>query len=318
MFEEAVICGKFIPFHKGHELLFDTAKALGVRKLYVVIGVENSTIPVDVRKKWIREYTTLPIEFIPDKVFSSQEETDVNGTIISQVWWNNWTNYVKEFVNTGEKVCVISSDLYGKEIARRLDCQWVPVDPERFNYPIRGSVIMQDLRANWNMLSDKAKPYFTKRIAFLGPESSGKTTLVQTLQKLPNVSCVHEWGRTVDVYKGDLTKEDFSRIFAMQNMFINKFSDTPYLISDTEAITTFIFYKIFFGDNEEVEKLKDYYVQQNDIYCYILLKPSIPFVDDGTRVTQYLDRDLIFEELLAEVKKTGKKYIVTTVEDILK
>lgn len=57
------------------------------------------------------------------------------------------------------------------------------VDINRITVPINATVIRQRPLTHWNMISDAAKPYYAKKIAIVGPESVGKTTLTEMLAK---------------------------------------------------------------------------------------------------------------------------------------
>lgn len=71
----------------------------------------------------------------------------------------------------------------------------VDVDIPRKLVPVSGTKIREKPLTNWNFISEAAKLFFVKKIALMGPESSGKTTLAAKLARKFDTAWVHEYGR---------------------------------------------------------------------------------------------------------------------------
>jgi NadR type nicotinamide-nucleotide adenylyltransferase len=114
----------------------------------------------------------------------------------------------------GEIDAVFTSESYGDELARRLGARHVCVDQPRAKFPISGRAIRADPMAHWDFIPRQARAWFARRVAIVGPESSGKSTLAERLARHFGTMHVPEYGRDYCLTRPaeSLTLPDFEAI----------------------------------------------------------------------------------------------------------
>ena len=160
----------------------------------------------------------------------------------------------------------------------------VVVDDTRKTVTTSATELRRHLYDNWDRLPACVKSYFTKKVAVVGAESSGKTTLVKKLAKFYNTEFVHEVGRDYcEKYKNNLTADMFDRIGMEHYMLQSKKSENSnrLLLVDSDAVVTQYYLNMYFAGQkspllEEIIKLQNY-----DLVLY--LEPDVAWVDDGLR-----------------------------------
>jgi len=309
--------GKFMPLHKGHELMLDFGVAMLDKMNIVVSGNENDGIPLTVRYDWVRtKYKDNPNVKVHYHMDESPEPVNVdeNGTVLDPEFQEYWKNEFARMVPHATHF--VSSDMYGKTMADLLGIKWLPVDPKREMVNISATLIRNDPVTHFGMISDVAKPYFTRKIAIVGPESSGKSTMIEQLADHFGSETVNEYGRTLSEVNGnDMSKDDFLDIMNGQQALIDiavKKATSPFVFIDTEAYTTYLFSKIYLG--EYMDEILEFSHNQ-EIDHYIVLSPNVDWVDDGTRVLgDQQKREQFFEEIINILQKQDKSFDV--VEDM--
>jgi HTH-type transcriptional repressor of NAD biosynthesis genes len=189
---------------------------------------------------------------------------------------------------------VFTSEEYGEEFAKYLGVEHVLIDLNRDVVPVSGTAIRNNPFENWNHIPDVVKPYFINKVVILGPESTGKSTLVKMLAIHFNCPYVPEYGRTHAEMKGknaEWVMNDFEVIAVAQQMFIEQMCDviaedyapnTNCLIVDTEVLTTKIFAEMYLGKPAE-SIVFDEVLKIQDFNLYLVLDIDVPWIDDGTR-----------------------------------
>lgn len=182
-----LILGKFLPPHAGHLHLIDTA-ARQVERLTVLVGsLKREPIPGERRVEWLRELRP-EVEFLPLTDENPQEPHE------HARFWEIWTESIRRLVPSGPDL-VFSSERYGDELARRLDARHVLVDLDRASVPVSGVAIRKDPFRNWAFLPVPVRPWFVARVAIVGSESTGKTTLARALAARWKTAWVPEFAR---------------------------------------------------------------------------------------------------------------------------
>ena len=307
MTTHAAIIGKFDPPHLGHKLMINAArKAFSKVTVYVSDDYERvSTIAqrIQILKAafpdcLIRQICTLPNE--PSSV-------DEFGTSLDETFLKQWADYLK--TNTSQLTHIVSSDKYGKELARLAGVTWIPIDPNREIVKVSATDIRADMRKMWHWLMPETRSMLTRRIAIVGPESVGKSTLANALAKEFNTIAVSEWGRTYSEAKDNiLTEQNFQTIFSMSSIIADCAYENANFIAfqDTDAATTNLFKSVYLDDYKddcELAKILD-----AKISAYIVLAPTVSFVQDGTRLTE-MRRQQMYDKILHNVQASGKPYI---------
>jgi HTH-type transcriptional repressor of NAD biosynthesis genes len=307
----AVTVGKFMPPHKGHQLMIDMGSAMVDKLVVIVGGNETDVIPLSKRVEWLKEHyaANQKVEIVKYVDSIPMGEVDENGTCIDEDFWDAWTDVFAAYNPTH----FVSSDMYGKEAARRLGARWIPVDPYRETVNISGTKIREDYIENMDFIMDVAQPYFKKKVVIVGAESSGKSTMVKKLSKLFfNEAYSPEYGRILSEVKGnDLDKEDFDNIIIGQkklNDAVARKVDEVYFV-DTDAAVTHLFARKYLPEGPDMPSyIKD--VVDDNAALYLLLAPTVKWVDDGTRVMGDQDeRQKFYDDLKAIYDAAGKNYV---------
>src|SRR5476649_1538413 len=181
-----LVIGKFLPYHRGHEHLIRVARAAVDELTILVCSIESEPIPGGVRHEWVRGANpTCRVIHVSEEVPQRPED--------HPDFWAIWTDLVAR--HAGRVDVVFTSEHYGAELAARLGARHECVDLDRRQVPVSGSAIRADPMANWDYLPEHVRPYFVRRVAVVGPESSGKTTLAQHLAEQFDTVWVREFGR---------------------------------------------------------------------------------------------------------------------------
>lgn len=152
-------------------------------------------------------------------------------------------------------------------------------------------------------------PEKIKRIALIGPESSGKTTLSKLLAEHFNTVWVPEYSREyVEKLNRPYTSDDIlfmaKEQLAMENSFLAKAN--KFIFSDTELINAKIWCEDVFGicpawiDEKIEEKKYDF---------YLLTKPDLVWQPDPVRENPHR-REYFFDLYKKELDKRNYNYTI--------
>ena len=136
------------------------------------------------------------------------------------------------------------------------------------------------------------------KIAFTGPESSGKTTLAQLIAEAYSTSYIPEYAREFLDDKTTYTLADLDEI-AKKQVELCKATKNKLVISDTEMSVMYIWSLEKF---HEVSPTIDLLLEQQEFDHVFLCAPDIPWEADKLRENP-LDRERLFklyEELLTK------------------
>lgn len=149
----------------------------------------------------------------------------------------------------------------------------------------------------------------TLRIAVVGPESSGKSTLSQALAQAINGSWVAEYVREYFAHKGssDYELADIVAI-ARGQLAAEAAFDAPLLICDTTVLVCKIWAEVRY-QHCPAELLALYHPQ--DYALHLLTRPDIPWEPDPLRENPN-DRDALFDLYEADLKASGARYIIVS------
>jgi len=211
-----------------------------------------------------------------------------------------------------------NSENYGWKLAEVLGATHVPVDRGRENFPITATQIRANPFDHWDQLPKVVRPHFAKRVAILGAESTGKSTLAINLAKHFNTVVVPEYAR---LFLEALAEKNQARstdlgdipIFADGQMASEKSlvkEANKVLICDTDPITTKVWSQTLYGTvPESVQE----HVEHTDYDLYILANADVKWVPDVHRQWEdegKQERRLAFQNALkAELKAQGKPFI---------
>lgn len=275
---QGVVIGKFLPPHRGHQHLIETATRGSGRLTLFVCAKPTDPIPGEVRAAWIREmHPGVDVRVIDDRY----DEND------SRVWAENTIRWLG-----GRPDAVFTSEDYGERYAAHMGCAHVMVDRARTAVPCSGTAIRNDPYANWEFISPPVRGWFAKRVMVLGAESTGTTTMARSLAGHLKTPWVAEYGRAYSEEKlarGDdiWTSDEFVHIAEEQNRRENAAARecNRVLIGDTNSLATTLWHRRYMGSEEERVKRV---AAQGRCDLYLLTGDEIPFVQDGTRDGEHI------------------------------
>jgi len=282
------IGGKFLPFHMGHTYAI-IAASNQVDELYVVLSSSKNRdrelcerdgiryIPADARLTWLgaafKDLDNIKIIHIEDDKWDSDYD------------WEDGARRIKEAINKPIDFVFSSESSYNELFQKYYpNAKHIVIDNGREIVPVSATEMRKNLYKHWDKLPTYVRPYFVKKVALIGTESCGKTTLTKKLAKFYNTNWVHEIGRDYcEKYSNQLTAEMFDNIgiehFLLQVKKIEE--SNKLLFVDSDAVVTQYYLDMYFKGRkssllEEIIKLQNY-----DLVLY--LEPDIKWVDDGLR-----------------------------------
>jgi HTH-type transcriptional repressor of NAD biosynthesis genes len=295
-FGTGLVVGKFCPLHRGHQHVIDTAIAACAR--VVVVSYTKPEFPrcgPVVRERWLRQLHPMVVPVVFDDA-SLRERCRALG-IGSRIAPENaapeaahsefiaWL--LREVVGTGIDA-VFGSEDYGEAFAASLAARFghvvqsVCVDSARVVVPVSGTQVRADPFAHRTLLDPRVYADLVARVAILGGESSGKTTLAQALAKRLDTVWAPEYGRELWVQRaGQLHPGDFlgiarSQVVREQQLAVDA---RGVLLCDTTPLTT-LFYAQDAGGVVDAA-LEALAAREYD--HVVVCAPDFDFVQDGTR-----------------------------------
>jgi len=292
-FQRGMVVGKFAPLHRGHEALLHYAEACCEE--LVVISYSKPEMPgcsPRLRERWLRALLPAAIVLVVDDEELARLCT-VRKIPARQIPHNDATDdeqrlfvvwLCQEILNCTVDA-VFTSEHYGDGFAQVLtECfrerevtapvvRHVGFDLARSNIPISGTALRADPRLRRGMLSLTVHRDLVERIAVLGGESSGKTTISRALAAKLNTAWVSEYGRELWVEQhGQLTYGDLYKIAVTQIAREQQACGDVdrWLVCDTSPLTTLLYCRHMFARAEpHLEEL----AQRN--IAYALLEGSV-------------------------------------------
>jgi HTH-type transcriptional repressor of NAD biosynthesis genes len=301
-FKNGLVLGKLMPITMGHKFLIDEA-VKQCKKVYVMMcSRECEPIPGDLRYTWLRKiYKDNPsVKIIHCKDENPQyPHEDIN-------FWDIW--YASVYSHIKKLDAVFTSEDYGAPFAKCLGVENVLVDRERKSVPISATMIREDPHKYWDFIPKVVRPYYTKKIVVVGPESTGKSTMVKKIAKKFDIPYVEEYGREYTDSIGDreLVEEDFVKIAMVHSDRIREGLGKKFLIVDTEAITTQTFAQLYIGESCYPHQLIEY-IDTQYFDLWLVMQPDIPWDNDGTRDFPH-KREKHFQMIMDEVYESTLDY----------
>ena len=302
-YKNSLVLGKMFPVTKGHLYLIDTALSQSEMVHVIITHNPSQSIPGEVRFEALKlcydKVTNIKIYCVSDENLPAY---DYECETLDE-FYSYWIPLVYSQVDALD--AVFTSEKYGDDFARYLGVEHVLVDQERKSVPISGTMVRNNPFKNWEFIPQSMRPFFVKRIAIMGPESVGKSTLTKNVSNNLGTNFVPEYGRLVYEINNSVTIDDFIPISKGRQEiedWMIKYSK-KYIICDTEDITTYLFSKMYCPN--EYKKVEPYFLDvlktKPKYDLYILLKPDCEGVQDGTRnfLEERMDHyDVIKSELI--------------------
>lgn len=306
------LLGKFMPPHRGHLFLCETARRMVDKLTVLVCSTSSEPIPGDKRVQWMRE--ALPyantLHLHRDLPQTPEDHPD---------FWRIWREVIHE-LHPQPIDRVFAGEAYGFRLAEELGAAPVIVDPDREAFRISGTAIRENPAAHWENIAPPARAGVQKRLCILGPESVGKSRLAHDLAGHFKTRMMPEYGRAYDVYykqshqaKGaGWTGKDLINLAETHAAMREALSPLagPLFIEDTDAIQTAVWAEHLLGAPlAELEAI----AAKTPADHYLLLSPETPWADDGVRYAGAQEtRQWFFEAAKARLGALSLSYDVIT------
>jgi HTH-type transcriptional regulator, transcriptional repressor of NAD biosynthesis genes len=336
-FRNGLIVGKFAPLHKGHEFVIN--RALEQCRQVFIFSYSNpefSGFEPYKRRKWLETLFPQTKVFVFDDNFikthfnfdlPKNDEDDLTHRRFVGFLWLELVGQPLDAVFTSEE--------YGDGFAAELSnyfktytdfqaVEHIQIDLRRKHIPVSATDLRGNIHGLKHFLSPEVYASFVKRVCFLGGESSGKSTLAETLARKFKTEFVSEYGRTLwEERKGNLAFGDLLKIAGthIRQEEIAAQKANEFLFIDTTPLTTLFYSRHLFG-KADPELL---WLSNRQYDFTFLCAPDFPFVQDGTRAEEdfrhrqhewYLktiaEKNIEFKLLEGDLKKRQK-----SVADIL-
>lgn len=281
-FGHSVCIGKFLPPHRGHKLLIDTAQEQSDHISVFVCERPTDPYPGALRAGWLREIHPQADVRVIDDCYPDDD---------SALWARltiNWLGRVPDAAFTSED--------YGHAWAREMGCTHVQVDKARTRVPCSGTAIRRDPYGYWEFLEPPVRAWFVKRVCVLGAESTGTTTLACSLAEKLQTRWVAEYGREYSELKFQREEslwrsEEFAAIAAEQNRREEAAAREAnrVLVCDTNSFATTLWHRRYMGVwSADVARVAA------EVHCdfYLLTGDEIPFVQDGLRDGEHIRHEM--------------------------
>lgn len=269
-----LVIGKFMPPHAGHLRLIAAAAARVDRLAVIVFTKAREPIPGALRAAWMRELCP------GAAVHHVTEEHRVD--FADPAAWELWIGAIRRVLPAGPEF-VFSSEGYGDELARRLGARHVRFDRERAAPPLSATMIREAPLAHWEALPPCVRPHYALRVAVVGAESTGKTTLARALAARRATAWVPEYARGyLEERGGTCRPEDLPAIARGQADAEGRLAREAdrVLFCDTDLLTTALWSERYFGEVDgEVSRL----AADGRYGLTLLCGNDLPWVGDGLR-----------------------------------
>lgn len=297
--------GKYAPFHKGHQFVFDTALSEVDELVVLIYETDVTEIPLHIRANWIRNLYP-QVEVI--------ECWDGPDGYSSERWFEIiQEEYILKMLDGKKITHFYSSEFYGDHVSKALNAVDRRIDEARNTVPVSATKIRGNSFANKEYISDTVYRDLITKSVFLGAMSSGKSTLVEALAKKFNTTFAPEYGREYwtqhqvdrrigfeafdEIAKGHIEIEDREIVNADKYFFV-----------DTNAITTYMFALDYHGKAPDfLTKTANLNYKRYDLF--FLCDIDIPYDDTWDRSGNQ-KREIFQKQIIADLKERNIPYIL--------
>lgn len=311
------ILGKFMPLHRGHCHLIQTAVDTCNEVTVLVCSLPTEPIDGNIRYEWVKKaFPTVNVihfkEVVPQEPLEHPQ------------FWDIWTDIVKR--HHPEKIdFVFSSEDYGYQLAECVGAKHILVDKERRIYPVSGTLVRNNTLEVWGYIPNHVKPYFVKRILIHGGESCGKSTLTSQLANHFGTIGVQEFAREwIENNNNEFNYNDLILFAEEQHKQIEEGVQiaNKLIFADTDSMTTKIYSEEYFG---KVHPIVELLSEKPNWDLVLLLKPTIPYKEEIQRnfghKREYMHerfRNILIEKGLrfVEIDKVGDERYKQSIEAI--
>jgi HTH-type transcriptional repressor of NAD biosynthesis genes len=336
-FRHGLVIGKFYPPHNGHEYLIRCAARQCDHVSVIVMAADAERIELALRVRWLAEILADRRNVVVAGV-SDNDVVDLD----SESAWRAHVGHMRRGLVLADAAraapapavdAVFTSERYGDELARRFAAASVCVDQARARHPISGTAFRTDPAGRWFDVAPCVREYLCRRVAIVGAESTGKTTLAGALLQalrarggaFSSTRCVPEFGREYTERKLDRARaqqadfpverlewrsDDFAAIARTQVEHENAAARVsgPLLICDTDALATTIWHERYMGSPSRA--VQGIAAAAPPRLGYLLTSwAEVPFEQDGLRDGETI-RHWMHERFRSELERQPTPWLL--------
>lgn len=314
MKNKAMVIGKFMDFHIGHEALIKYAKTRAKEVIVLLCVNPLDRRHPEQRDRWIHYTFGNTIELVN---FNYSAEAGLDGSetsdrVISKAW-AEWVDCVYPEVDL-----LVGSEDYVTYMAEYGDFECDIFDMDRKNFPCSSTEVNAGA---FEYRSAASKFELVRRVAFVGPESTGKSTAIRHFSEKLGYDFVNEAAKKMLGDDGMYSFYDlnqFALIHASDvNEAISECTSETLLIDSSVLDTTYYSLNMYDRSTSILEALT--LAEHMDLY--VVFSPEVPIVDDGTRLMTDEERNLMFNWMVEHLRKLGREFVIikgTDYEDRLR
>ncbi len=271
--------GKFAPFHRGHQLLVETALAEVDELVVMVYATDVTEVPLQVRAGWIQAlYPTVRVIEAWDGPPGYGDTPEIRRV---------QEDYILKKLDGLQITHFYSSEFYGDHVSRALGAVDRRVDEARAAVPISGTKLRADYFAQRQYVAPNVYADLISKVCFMGAPSTGKTTLAKAMAAQYETQWMPEYGAEYWLAKQierRISLEAFEEIAPEHNRREDALTleSRQFLFCDTSPITTYVFAKDYHGCAGPVlTKLAREAARRYDLF--FLCDTDIPYADTWDR-----------------------------------
>lgn len=312
MYEHALLAGKFLPLHKGHEFLISEALRQSKRVTVFVVWSTDESISGAARAAAVsKTFPEVDVKLIANL---GLDDADPESS-------DYWAVYTKDILGGVAPDVIFSSEEYGYTWAMALCGVYgrlvdhVCVDPKRTRIPVSATQIREHPHKYWQYINKYMRNEYLTRVLITGAESSGKTSLCQKLSEHYNTVYSPEYGR---IYSEQVESRQAMTSIQERVIFAQILNEQPKL----DAAADFEANKVVFYDTDlfvtslwylrwQKEKDSLYHAIQDEAYrrreipnLILVMDPDTTFVQDGYREFEIQDERVKFTNDLRDCHNT--------------
>jgi len=304
-----LVFGKFMPLHRGHQHLIDTALSQCDDLTIVVYDSdppgEFAPMPVELRLGWLQAlYPNVENILAVDDPMKHDPDRDSPA---------HAAEYADQLRFLGPFDRVFSSESNYDDFAHALGAQPVVVDEARGTVPISGTVIRADLYDHRGWLDPLVYSSLIQKVVFVGTESSGKTTLARALAEQFDTLWTHEFGRELWEAQ-NLTGTFADHLKTARRQYEREQAalrhSRRFLFCDTNAWTTLHWSLRSYGTADaRLHQLVDHTAHE---YLWVVCDNDFGWIQDGTREMAGAESVRFQEQQIADLDRRRMPYTVVS------
>jgi HTH-type transcriptional repressor of NAD biosynthesis genes len=304
-----LVFGKFMPLHRGHQHLIDTALSQCDDLTIVVYDSDPdgdfTPMPIELRLSWLRRLYP-DVENILAVDDPEKHNPDRDAPVYASI-------YAEQLRFLGRFDRVFSSESNYEQFAREIGAEPVTVDAARGTVPISGTEIRDDLFQYRGWLDPLVYSSLIQKVVFVGTESTGKSTLARACAEQFDTLWTHEFGRELWEAQG-LTGSFADHLLAARRQYRREEAalrhSRRYLFCDTNAWTTLQWSLLSYGTADT--RLHDLVDRTVHEYFWIVCDNDFGWVQDGTRELAGERADSFQRQQVADLELHGLQAVVVS------